>query len=204
MNGPTHFPQLRGNPEWTGNFSLGGCEYYGEIMDRATFGVWLSNDPISPDEYAALQVPAGFRKSGVGRSQHDAAFFRRPPGADADGPLERVQVDGRWFSLVARPGAPEPGFEGVMVLPVFKSHNVLFLAGRTLEVIDTADGMTLLPQATGSHLHRQRTEPVPRRMPGEWTSRHVTIAEDLLVELPCPARVAIFDNGDIFHGPAAL
>lgn len=192
---------LGGDPGWVANYSLGGCEFYGEIMDSATAGVWLSNEPIDPDDYAALEPPDGFGKSGVGRSMHDAAFFRGPPNADTDGPLERMQVNGRWFSLVARPGSPEPGFDGVIVLPVYKNHRVLFSAGRTLEVIDTADGMTLVHQARETHLHKRRNETVPRRMPDGWTSRTVELTNTVVIDLPCPARVAIFNNGDIFHGP---
>ena len=93
-------------------------------------------------------------------------------------------------------------------LPVFKSHRVYFAAGRTLEVIDTNDdfagGSTLLPQAVESHLHQRRSEIKPRRMPAGWTSRFITLTEDLIVDLPCPARVAIFNNGDIFHGPTTI
>lgn len=199
---------LGGNPEWIANWTLGGVEFYGEIMDTATFGVWLTTEPITPDDYAALQVPDGYRKSGCGRSQHDAAFFRRPPGADVDGPVDTIRVDGRTFALVARPGSPEPGFEGVTVLPVFKSHRVLFRAGRTLEIIDTNDdfpgGTSLVPQVTETHLKRRRTESVPRQMPSGWTSRFVTLSENLVVDLPSPARVAIFTNGEIFHGPTAI
>ena len=153
-------------------------------------------------------MPEGFRKSGVGRSQHDAAFFRRPPNAEIDGPVETTQIGHRVFALVARPGRPEKGFEGVTVLPVFKSHRVFFAAGRTLEIIDTNDDFarcsTLLPQAVESHLHQRRSEIKPRRMPAGWTSRFITLTEDLIVDLPCPARVAIFNNGDIFHGPTTI
>lgn len=199
---------IGGNPSWSANWSLGGCEFYGEVMDDATFGVWLSTEPISPEEYAALIVPEGFRKSGVGRSQHDAAFFRRPPNAEIDDPVETTRIGGYTFALVARPGRLEKGFEGVTVLPVFKSHRVFFAAGRTLEVIDTnvdfVGGSTLLPQAVGSHLHRRRSEIKPRRMLGGWTSRFITLTENLDVDLPCPARVAIFNNGDIFHGPTTI
>ncbi len=177
-------------------------------MDDATFGVWLSTAPISPEEYAALVVPEGFRKSGVGRSHHDAAFFRRPPNAENDGPVETTRIGDRTFALVARPGRPEKGFEGVTVLPVFKSHRVFFAAGRTLELVDTNDdfvgGTTLLPQAVESHLHQRRSEIKPRRMPEGWTSRFITLTENLTVDLPCPARVAIFNNGDIFHGPTDI
>ena len=199
---------IGGNPSWSANWSLGGCEFYGEVMDDATFGVWLSIETISPEEYAALIVPEGFRKSGVGRSQHDAAFFRRPPNANNDGPVETTHIDNREFALVARPGRPEKGFEGVTVLPVFKSHRVFFAAGRTLEVIDTNDdfvgGTTLLSQAVESHLNQRRSEIKPRRMPEGWTSRFITLTENLIVDLPCPARVAIFSNGDIFHGPTTI
>jgi hypothetical protein len=128
---------LQGNEQWPHNWSLGGCEFYGEIMDSATFGVWLSTQPISPEEYASLVIPDGFNKSGVGRSQHDAAFFSRPPQANADGPVETVSIGDHTFACVARPGRPEKGFEGVTVLPVFKTHRVLFESGRTLELIPT-------------------------------------------------------------------
>ena len=199
---------IGGDPSWTANWSLGGCEFYGEVMDDATFGVWLTTEPISPEEYAAFVVPDGFRKSGVGRSQHDAAFFRRPPNAEVDGPVETTDIGEHTFALVARPGRPEKGFEGVTVLPVYKSHRVFFAAGRTLELIDTNDdfvgGSTLLPQAVESHLHQRRSEIKPRRMPEGWTSRFITLTDNLIVDLPCPARVAIFNNGDIFHGPTTI
>jgi hypothetical protein len=41
-------------------------------------------------------------------------------------------------------------------------------------------------------------------MPEGWTSRFITLTENLIVDLPCPARVAIFNNGDIFHGPTTI
>ena len=198
---------LGGNTSWPNNWSLGGCEFYGEIMDDETFGVWLSTQPITPDEYAALHIPDGFRKSGVGRSQHDAAFFSKSPHADCDGPVDTIQIGTRTFACVARPGSPESGFTGVTILPVFKTHRVLFEAGRTLEVIDTNDGdsrgTTLLPQAVDTHIHRRRDHSIPREMPDGWTTRNITLTETLVVDIPCPARVAIFKNGDIYHGPVS-
>lgn len=195
---------LGGENSWIHNWSLGGCKFYGEIMDDATFGVWLSSEPISPDDYADLVAPEGFRKSGVGRSEHDAAFFLRPPGADVDGPVSSIVVDGRSFGLVARPGKPESGFTGVMVLPVYKSHRLFFASGRTLELLDTGDGFSLVPQAVESHLGRRKDPTIKRQMPNGWTSRHITLKDNLVIDLPCPARVAIFKNGDIFHGPVQL
>ncbi|MEI7592237.1 MAG: hypothetical protein WCK41_03340 [Actinomycetes bacterium] len=197
---------LGGDPTWSNQWSLGGLEFQGELMDAATNGVWLSVDPITPQEYAALEIPDAFRKSGVGRSAHDAAFFLRPPGSLVDGPVDAVTIDGRAFGLVARPGKPEPGFEHVIVLPVYKSHRVLFAAGRTLELIDIGHGWYLLPQATGATMGDDiDASPRPERvMPPGWTSRPLYLDGDLVVDLPYPARVAIFFNGDIFHGPVHL
>ena len=55
---------IAGNPDWTANWTLGGIVFYGEIMDSATFGVWLTSEPVTPEDYAALVVPDGYRKSG--------------------------------------------------------------------------------------------------------------------------------------------
>jgi hypothetical protein len=41
-------------------------------------------------------------------------------------------------------------------------------------------------------------------MPTGWTSHFITLTEDLVIDLPSPARVAIFNNGDIFHGPTTI
>jgi hypothetical protein len=196
---------LGAEPSWAASWTLGGTEFYGEIMDAATHGVWLSCEPITPEEYTALEVPEGFTKSGVGRSQHDAAVFLRPPGSHVDGPLETVDVSGRTFALVARPGAPERGFDGAMVLPVYKSHRVLFAAGRTLELIDLGHGWYLLPQVTEAGLGEVASRPPSARtMPDGWSTVTWSINDDLVVDLPYPARVAIFFNGDIFHGPVRL
>ena len=92
---------IGGNPSWSANWSLGGCEFYGEVMDDATFGVWLSTEPISPEEYAALVAPEGFRKSGVGRSQHDAVTHLGNGAIAHD--------DGRWPARRAGSRGPSPG-----------------------------------------------------------------------------------------------
>ena len=193
--------RLGGNPAWTDNWTLGGLDTYGELMNTADFGIWLSVEPISREEYVALVVPGGFRKSGVGRSAHDAAFFSRSPGATTNGPVETMAVGNHHFSLVARPGRRESGFDQVMVLPVTKHHRVYFAGGRTLEAIDLGDGTFLLPQATGASLGDAPEPEVGRTLPEGWATRTFELADDLVVDIPTPARVAIFSNGDIFHGP---
>jgi hypothetical protein len=197
--------QALGEPAWTQNWTLGGRELFMEIMDSATKDVWLAQRPTTPERYDALEVPGGFVKSGMGRSAHDAAFFRRSPGAAFDGPLDTMDVDGVTFSRVARPGRFEPGFEGVVVLPVYKYHRVMFAAGRTIEVADLGDGWDYVPQITevASGVLPGGAS-VERVLPTGWSVREVALEHDLFVEVPYPARVCFFTSGHSFQGPVRL
>jgi hypothetical protein len=199
-----HTPPRMGNPAWVANWTLAGLEILGEIMHPETRSVWLSQHAITHDEYAALQLPEGFMKSGTGRSGHDVAFFRRSPGAAVDGPLETIVIGDRTFARVARPGSPEPGFEGLLVLPVYKYHNVMFRAGRTLEIMDCGDGWDYVPQVTEMQGLPGMSPTEQRVLPHGWSVREVVLQEDLYVEVPCPARVCLFPSGHSFQGPVRL
>lgn len=193
-----------GNPAWSDNWTLAGLDIYGEIMHPETRSVWLSQQPFTLEEYSALQVPEGFLKSGTGRSSHDLAFFRRSPGGTVDGPLATTKIGDRTFSRVARPGPPEPGFNGVLVLPVYKYHNVMFRAGRTIEIMDCGDGWDYVPQVTEMRGLPGVPPTAERVLPDGWSVREILLQEDLHVEVPCPARVCLFFSGHIFHGPVRL
>jgi len=41
-------------------------------------------------------------------------------------------------------------------------------------------------------------------MPESWLVRDVVLDEDVLVEMPYPARVCFFDTGDRWQGPVRL
>jgi len=94
----------------------------------------------------------------------------------------------------------------MLVLPVYESHRVLFAAGRDLELLGTGHGWFLPPQAVEANLGAgSPSTPRPERvLPEGWSSRNLTIEEDLVVDLPYPARVVIFFDGTIFHGPVRL
>jgi len=191
-----------GNPEWKPNWTIGGCELFMELMNSDTRDVWLAQRPVSRERYAELVAPEGFVKSGIGPSAHDAAFFRRSPGAAFDGPLDTMDVDGMTFSHVARPGRFEPGFTGVFVLPVYKYHRVMFAAGRTIEVADFGDGWDYVPQIT--EVAMDESPPTERVLPEGWSVREVALTDDLFVDVPHPARVCFFTSGHSFQGPVRL
>ncbi|MFQ3322835.1 MAG: hypothetical protein ACI90U_000647 [Pseudomonadales bacterium] len=200
-----------GNPEWQQNWTIDGLSIYGEIMDLSTGNVWLCQQAFTAEEYNALTPPEGFIKSGAGRSSHDAAFFRRPPMAKMEGPLDTIEVDGRTFSHVAIPGQVDPNFDyatdGLLAVEVNKHHSVMFSKGRSLEILSRGDGMDYVPQ-TSEVVAGLPGMPVSgsavRVLPKGWTVREVTLKEDLFVDIPFPAKVCFFTSGYSFHGPLTL
>ena len=192
-----------GNPEWTLNWTIGRPGPYMEITELANRTVWLCQQPISYEEGKALKLPEGFVITGIGESAHDAAFFPRSPDATEDGPLETMKVGERTFSKVGMPGKLESGFKDVLVLPVYKYHKVLFKAGRTIEILTMEDGKDYVPNVYGLKAMFGKT-PKERILPVGWSVREVTLHEDLILEIPNPARVCFFKTGSGFHGPVNL
>lgn len=203
-------PPAMGDVSWADNWTLGQGTLHGEIMHAESRAVWLAQEPLTIERFDALELPEGFVRSGIGESVADVAYFGRSPGADDDGPLETMQVGGVRFARVARPGEPEPGFRGVLVLPVEKFHRVLFAAGRTIEVMDCGDGADYVPLVANARMPGAPPgdpgrSAVPRALPGGWSVRTLTLDADLLVDLPCPTRaVFFFRRGESFQGPVRL
>ena len=193
-----------GNPVWRHNWTPVGGRDHVEVIRHDDRTVWLCQQPMSRDEFDAIETPEGWSKLGIGGGLHDAAFFRRSPGKPFDGPLETVEIGGWTFAQVARPGKPEPGFEGVTVLPVYKYHRVGFVAGRTISILDMGDGWDYVPQVAGAGFRPDAASGAAPTMPEGWSVREVTLEADLLVELPYPARVCFFDTGDSWQGPVRL
>ena len=156
------FDTALGPPEWTDNWTTGGCSsLHMEIMNAATGDVWLAQKPVTDVQFEALVPPPGFQKGGIGQASVDTAYFRRSPGASADGPVETMDCgDGNdYLQQVSRGRGP-----------------ILAALGISTE----------------------------RQLPQGWSVRTATLQQDLLVELPNPARVVFFANCDSFQGPLQL
>lgn len=185
------------------NWTIGRTGLRGEILHEATRAVWLCQEPVTKERFATLAMPEGFTRLGIGSPVADAAYFRRSPGAAQDGAVDVITVDGCDFAFVAVPGERERGHDHAMVLAVDKHHSIWFAAGRTIEVLDMGDGRDYLPQ-TSADTRLRGTERRLRTLAPAWSIREVTLATDLLVEVPNPARVCFLSDGSSFQGPVEV
>jgi hypothetical protein len=194
-----------GSTSSTHNWTIGRDGLVVEIMDVATSGVWLCQQPMTDEEFQALSLPDGFIPLGIGGAVADAAYFRRSPGADVDGPVDTMDVDGHTFSFVARPGERETAFDEAMVLAVDKHHSMWFATGRTLEILDMGDGRSYIPQTTATtSMSTAGVGGRERVLAEDWSILTVTLESDLLVEVANPARVCFLADGSSFQGPVDL
>ena len=184
-------PRL-GNPEWTDNWTVGpGLRF--ELID-SDGRVWLCHEPVTKEQALGLPLPGGAAPALLGRAIADVASFSRSPGAANVGPLDTMEVDGLRFSFVARPG-DQRRVESATILSVDKHHTLLYSAGRTIEVLDFGDGTFAAPAWSAPSRERSASTP------SGWERRDVHLRNDLIVVIPCPADVVIFDDGFGFHGP---
>jgi len=94
------------------NAIVDSTDLHMEIIDTSTREVWQGLQPTTGDEYRALELEPPFSGVGIGRGAMDESYFRRSPGADADGPMRTMRIGERVFSLCARPlGAATPAGE---------------------------------------------------------------------------------------------
>ncbi len=195
-----------GNADWTDNWTLGdGLRI--EIMNTATNDVWICQSPVTAERAESLAVPDGYGRALEGQLIADAAYFRRSPGADSDDPVEVMDIDGLRFARIGRFAGLDPldGRSGgpitdAQVWSIDKHHSMLYVAGRTIEVLDFGDGTSATP-AWSPRTSPAQAGKTERLVPSEWSMRTVRLTHDLITEIPNPARVAVFGDGSGFHGP---
>jgi|APCry1669188879_1035177.scaffolds.fasta_scaffold00042_13 hypothetical protein len=167
-----------------------------EVFELATGAVWLCQQAMTEAEFAALEPAPGFIKVGIGRSAMDVAWFRRSPGAAADGPLETRAMGGRTFARVAKPldfRGFNPGTQATL-FQVEKHHVLGYHAGKTLQLVRMPDGQFLVPQTLSAQGDCKGVPPG-----GEFVE--VTLQTPWSVVLPCPTSVYFFNDLSSFCGP---
>lgn len=173
-------------------------ELHSELIELATGQVWQSCQPISREEFAALELEDGWRRVGVGRGAMDAHCFLRSPGAEADGPVRIREIAGRDYLHCARPAsAPElpAGPAGPTRLQVDKHHVVVYWAGRTVDWLTLPDGSEFV------HVVAAEPDAPALALPAGWKIETRRVEREWVLRLPTPTTVFFFPNGDSFQGP---
>lgn len=179
------------------NAIVDSTDLHMEIIDASTREVWQGLQPATGDEYRALELEPPFSGVGIGRGAMDESYFRRSPGADADGPMRTMRIGERVFSLCARPlGAATPaGEKGPRQITVDKHHTLIFHSGRRVPLLRLADGSEYVHTIDGG------PDKEALLLPDGWLVRSVEIDETWTVDLPAPTTAFFFRNGDSFQGP---
>jgi hypothetical protein len=170
-----------------------------ELMNTLTGDIWLSVEPVTAADVAALTVDAPMVKYGPGVASMDTAWFDRSPGAAEDGALVDAVFGGRRFRLVAKAGRPKPlpGSMGIE-MAVEKYHNAVFAAHAEVEFLVSSEGQHFVEQVDAL------PGMPPLALPPGYSLRRVTLAQPWVVRLPRPVRVFFFmPQFRSFHGPVA-
>jgi hypothetical protein len=185
-----------------GNFPVDCASPHAEVLDTRTMEVWQSCLPITRADYEALELDAGYNRVGLGSGVMDRHYFRRSPGADRDGPVRLREFGGRKYLHCARPPQGGPSFpagrSGPALLLVDKHHTLIYEAGRSLNVLRTAEGRELV------HVIRGDPDPDSLVLPKDWELRSLTTQSALVVHLPAPTTAFFFSNGASYQGPVVF
>jgi hypothetical protein len=178
------------------NITVSPLDPHMEIFDMRTGDVWLHQQPITEADYRSFKPEPPYVKSGLGRSAMDFAWFRRSPGADADGALERRVIGGLEWVRVARPR----DFRGIQQgdaptrLTIEKHHVIGFDAGTRVRLVRVPDGGWYVQQTAAID-----GSIVPE--PADWSLFHVDLDRRWVCDLGCPVSVYFFRNLRSFQGP---
>jgi hypothetical protein len=178
------------------NVTVSPLDLHMEMFDMRSGNVWLCQQPLTMDEYRAFKPEPPYVKSGIARSAMSFAYFRRSPGAVADGALERRQIAGRDFVRVARPvkfRGLQPGTAPTR-LEIDKHHVIGFSAGDCVPFVRLPDGQCYVQQTVAADHSRID-------LPEDWTPLHVRLTQDWALALEAPATVYFFSNLQSYQGP---
>ena len=186
-------------------------ELHAELLDLEAGTVWQSHRPISREAYRALELPENLIKVGIGAGVMDAHYFRRSPGAEADGPVAEREIAGRCFIHCANPpkGGPEtPLGDDPKRMRVDKYHSLVFEKGSEVQVIGDEGGrdfVQVISVSLGGEGILQTAGPgvggseIP--LPEGWSLRTETFSSRRTIHLPNPTEAWFFANGASFQGP---
>ncbi len=171
-----------------------------EVKEVDSNLVWMSAEPVTFDDFDALELDEKFVKVGIAAAAMDRAAFKYSPNESAKAVLQR-QINGRQYINVAIPGQvsmPDQAGGPVKVI-VNKAHVLGFDAGRRVTVLTTPDGDFV-------EVISSSVEDESLVLPAGGVLKTLTLDEPWIVTLPSSTTAYFwFDKGmRSFQGPVTL
>jgi len=197
------------------NYVVDCHDFHSELLEIETNTVWQSHRPMTRDAldnlelpYGIIKVGMGIIKAGVSRGTMDSTYFRRSPGALADGPLAVKTISGHLFFHCANApdNAERPFPGGPTLVRIDKFQSLVFEPGRRVDLFCLPDGREYVQviAATsegGGIIQSKESTRSELIVPESLSIRTEEIEACISIHLPNPSESWFFDNGSSFQGP---
>jgi hypothetical protein len=184
----------------TGDETAAGDERVGyELLERkddGTLRAWVSADPMTLEQFEAIELPGNWFKNQPRESSVDGGEFDASPGADEI--VYEEHFGFRWFhsATVVEIGVPVDD-EGLLSGSlVEKVHEISYDPGSTVIALVSPDGETYV--RIGRDAGRSTDDPT---LPAGWEIVEIDAPDGYTTILPVPTLVIRTDNEDSFQGP---
>ncbi|MDW3214762.1 MAG: haloalkane dehalogenase [Ilumatobacteraceae bacterium] len=186
----------------TGDETAAGDERVGfellERMDDGTLRAWVSANPMTLEQFEAIELRAGWIKNQPRESSVDGGVFDASPGADEV--VYEEHFGFRWFhsATVVEVGVPVDD-EGLLAGSlVEKVHQISYEPGSTVIALVSPDGETYV--RIGRDAGRATDEAT---LPTGWEITEIDVPDGYTTTLPVPTLVIRTDNRDSYQGPVS-
>jgi hypothetical protein len=193
-------PDTAGDETPVGDETAAGDERVGfellERMDDGTLRAWVSADPMTLEQFEAIDLPVNWIKNQPRESSVDGGNFAASPGADEI--VYEEYFGFRWFhsATVVEVGVPVDD-EGLLSgALVEKVHEISYEPGSTVIALVSPDGETYV--RIGRDAGRATDDPT---LPTGWEIVEIDVPDGYTTMLPVPTLVIRTDNEDSFQGP---
>ncbi len=169
-----------------------------QIVSPNEIIVWGDFDDMTQEEFAAIELPAGWFKNQPREGTADSATFAYSPGAAPGEYVDEEHFGHEWRHVATVVEANTPlDDNGLLTLNrISKSHELTFDAETTLSVlISPEDEHYVLVSRDAGRTSDTST------IPDGWQIVEHTLDEELVVQLPNPTLNIRADNEDSFQGP---
>jgi len=172
-----------------------------QIISPTEIRAWVSQDPMTLDEFQELELPISWFKNQPREASVDGGAFNRSPDGEAEGDILIEEHFGYTWLHTATVIDPRVVVDSERLLSgsfVCKYHEVSYEAESTAWVLVSPEGDAYI--RIGRDAERTDDE---FTMPDGWQLVEFIVPEDLVFVLPRPTLVMRTDNEDSFQGPVS-